>query len=457
MKKIPLQGLTLILLTIIPITLINGACEKPLNKLQKIKKSGELHLLTRNNANCYYIYRDEPMGFEYDLVKAFSNYLDVDLKVHTSNWNHMFENLYKNKGDLLAAGITINREREKIADFSDSYMEIQQQVVVNRSNRKIQEISDLSGRKVHVREGTTYRNRLKELNGQNDLGIEIVLHKDKPTEELIRGVARDQIDITIADSNIALMNRRYYPDIRIAFPIAEPQALGWAVKKGDNELLEEINTFLAKIKENGKYEEIYERYYGNVHIFDYVDLIKFHRRLESRLPRYKEIIKDQAERHGFDWRLIAAMIYQESHFNPRAVSFTDVKGLMQVTLTTAREMGINNRLDPEQSVKAGVSYLRKLYQRWDKIEGQDRLLYALASYNIGYGHVSDACKIAERQGLPPDRWASLEETLPLLRIKKHYKNTTYGYTRGTEPVRYVNRIMNYYDILKKKKDIRASS
>lgn len=452
MRKLCSQGL-IILLTILFIALMNGACERPRNTLQKIKESGELQLLTRNNANCYFIYRDEPKGFEYDLVKAFSDYLDVDLKVRTSNWNHLFKNLYKNKVDLVAAGITINREREKVVDFSDSYMEIQQQVVVNRRNRTVQEISDLSGRKVHIREGTTYQNRLKELNYKNDLGIEIVLHKDKPTEELIRGVARDQIDITIADSNIALLNRHYYPDIKIAFPVAEPQALGWAVKKGDNKLLEEINTFLAKIKENGKYDEIYERYYGNVHIFDYVDLMKFHRRLESRFPKYKGIIKDQAEIHDFDWRLITAMIYQESHFNPRAVSFTDVKGLMQVTLTTAREMGINNRLDPEQSVRAGVSYLRKLYQRWDEIDDRDRLLYALASYNIGYGHVKDACKIAERQGLPPDSWDSLEETLPLLRIKKHYKNTTYGYARGTEPVRYVNRIMNYYDILKKKKDI----
>ena len=148
--------------------------------------------------------------------------------------------------------------------------------------------------------------------------------------------------------------------------------------------------------------------------------------------------------------MIAAIVYQESHYNPRARSFTGVKGLMQVTLRTAREMGIHNRLDPVQSIKGGVKYLNKIYDRFDNIEGLDRMKFTMASYNIGYGHVRDAQKIARKKDLDPTKWSSLEQTLPLLRYRKHYKNTKYGYARGTEPVRYVNRVMTYYDILRQK-------
>jgi membrane-bound lytic murein transglycosylase F len=188
-----------------------------------------------------------------------------------------------------------------------------------------------------------------------------------------------------------------------------------------------------------------------VEIFDYVDVKTFHRRLDTRLPRYIDIIKKEAERYDFDWRFIAAVVYQESHYNPRARSYTGVKGLMQVTLRTAREMGIENRLDPAQSIHAGVKYMRKMYERFDDIDRRrDRLLIALASYNVGYGHVRDAQTIARRKGLDPEKWSSLKKTLPLLRYKKYYTTVRYGYARGTEPVRYVERILTYYDILRKK-------
>ncbi len=425
-------------------------CAEEERTLEKIEESGTITMITRNNANSYFIYRNQPMGFEYELAKAFSEHLDLELRIITPDWQKMFSALREHRGDFIAANLTITPSREEQVDFSEPYMDVQQQVVAHRNNRSINQIADLDGKTVHVRAETSYQERLEELNSQEGLMIGIVRHADMPTEELIRMVSNQEIEITIADSNIALLNRKYYPEIRIAFPIEEEQSLGWAVRKGNKALLEKINSFFDTIKKSGLYGKIYERYYGDVHIFDYVDLKKFHARIESRLPRYKGIIKRAAQKHGFDWRLIAAAIYQESHYNPRARSFTGVKGLMQVTLTTAKEMGISNRLDPKQSVQAGVQYLRKLYDRWDDIPKPDRLKFALASYNIGYGHVRDAQKLARDQGLPPKKWSSLEETLPLLRLKRYYRQTKYGYCRGTEPIRYVNRIMRYYDILKKK-------
>ena len=424
-------------------------CGEEERTLEAIEDAGTITMITRNNANSYFIYRSRPMGFEYELAEAFCEHLDLELRIITPDWQKMFSALNEHRGDFIAANLTITPARQEEVDFSEPYMDVQQQVVVHRKNRHIDEIGDLDGRTVHVRAETTYEDRLEELNEQEGLMIGIVRHADMPTEELIRMVSKEEIEITVADSNIALLNRKYYPEIRIAFPIEEEQSLGWAVRKGNEELLGKINAFFDEIKKNGLYGKIYERYYGDVHIFDYVDLKKFHARIDSRLPRYKGIIQRAAEKHGFDWRLIAAVVYQESHFNPRARSFTGVKGLMQVTLTTAKEMGISNRLDPEQSVKAGVKYLKKMFSRWEDIPEPHRMKFALASYNIGYGHVRDAQKLARKQGLDPKKWPSLEKTLPLLRLKRYYKQTKYGYARGTEPVRYVERITRYYDILRK--------
>lgn len=423
------------------------------SSLDAIKERGSITLITRNNANCYYIYRGEPTGFEYDLAKRFSDHIGVELKVITPSWDKMIPKLQQGAGDFIAAGMTITDKRKEEVDFSQGYLGVQQQVVLHRGDRGIREISDLDGKTIHIRSGTTYEDRLEELDEREDLEIEIKRHPDLPTEELIRRVAKKEIRITVADSNIALLNRRYYPDIRIAFPIEEEQSLGWAVKRGNKELLREINAFLSRIKKNGVFGKIHEKYYADVHIFDYVDLMRFHRRLETRLPPYKNMIKREAREHGFDWKLIAAVVYQESHFDPNARSYTGVRGLMQVTQVTAREMGITNRLDPQQSIQAGVKYLGRLYDRWEELSGLDRFKFALASYNVGYGHVRDAQKIARQEGYDPRTWSGIKEALPLLRLKKYYSQTRYGYARGTEPVRYVSRIMKYYSILKQREDI----
>jgi len=417
--------------------------------LDRILNSGKLTVITDNNSNCYYTYRGKPMGFEYELTRAFADYLGVELEVITPEWEDMFDVLNKGKGNLIAASMTITPARKKLVDFSDQYLQIQQHVIIHKDNHKVKNIEDLAGVKVHVRNKTSYQERLLELK-EDGLDIKLVLHDNVPTEELIRRVAEKEIKITVADTNIAFLNRRYYPDIRIAFPIAKKQSLGWAVKTGERKLLRKINHFFDSIKEDGTFAKIYEKYYASVKIFDYVDLKKFYRSIEIRLPKYEHVIREESDRYGFDWRLIVAVIYQESHLNPLAISYKGVRGLMQLTLITAEEMEIENRIDPKQSIAGGVKYLDKMYKLFKDIEGFDRMLYALASYNIGYGHVRDAQKIAMQNGLDPNKWLSLKRMLPLLRYREHYKKTKYGYARGTEPVRYVNRIIIYYDILRRK-------
>ncbi|MFZ7112039.1 MAG: membrane-bound lytic murein transglycosylase MltF [Desulfatiglandales bacterium] len=437
-----------LLLLFVAVCLLPGiSCGRP-DVLQKIRTSGVLTVITRNNAHCYYIYRDKAMGFEYELAKAFSEYLGVRLKVITPTWDGLIEALDNGAGDLIAASMTVTPSRRKKADFSDEYLSVQQKLLVNSRNHRVKRLEDLSGETIHVRRGTSYEERIKQLK-DGGLDVRIKLYDDTPTEELISMVAEKEIEVTVADSNVALLNRRYYPDVKIAFSLEEPESVGWAVKKGETRLLGEINTFFDKIRKNGVFSEIYNRYYADIETFDYLDLKKFHRRLDTRLPAFRDLIQSTAKKYGFDWRLIAAVIYQESHFDPMAKSFTGVEGIMQLTQTTAEEMGVEDRLDPEESIRGGVKYLKRLYDRYREAKDPDRMLIALASYNVGHGHILDAQDIARQMDLDPNSWSSLEGILPLLRNPKYYKETRYGYARGTEPVRYVRRIMTYYDILKR--------
>ena len=416
--------------------------------LQRIWRTSRITVITENNAHCFYNYRGEFMGFEYDLARAFADYLVVDLRVITPGWEMLFEALDNRWGDFAAASITRTPEREKRVNFSLKYLTVQQHVIIHQDTNDITSIEELGGRTIHVRRNTSYQRRIEELQ-KKGISIDLVLHDNIPTEELIRRIADKEIEITVADTNVALLNRRYFPDVRMAFAIADEQSIAWAVRKEDQDLLREMNKFFRQIVEDGTLQRIYDQYYTAVEYFDAFDLKIYQERLQTRLPEYKNLILEEAERYGFDWRLIAAIMYQESHFDPLARSYTGVRGLMQLTRNTASEMKVKNRLDPAQSIRGGVQYLNKLYGLFDDIPATDRLWFTLASYNVGYGHVRDAQEIAAAKGLDPTKWSSLEQTLPLLRYPRYYRQTRHGYARGTEPVRYVERIRTYYDILRR--------
>ncbi len=418
--------------------------------LHKILKSGQITVITKNNPHCYYLYRDEPMGFEYELAREFAAYLDVALNVKISeNWKRMSHEIRNGNAALIAAGITITPKRQKVMAFSDGYMDIRQHIISRRNRAKIKNVNDLSGKTVHVQIATAYQERLEELRHQG-IDFNIELHMDTPTEELIQQVAQGEIELTVADSNIARLNQRHYPRAVMAGAISEFQQLGWAVHPEAHQLREKINSFFAAIKKNGRYEEIYNKYYGDVENFDYVDLRAFHRRIRSNLSRYSPFIKAAAKKHGFDWRLIAAQAYQESHLDPRAKSRAGARGLMQLLVSTARSLKVDDIYNPVDNINGGVQHLKNLYELFDSATGDDRLMIALAAYNVGQGHLQDARRLAIKKKLDPDLWESLSQTLPLLRYRKYYKNAKYGYCLGTEPVIYVKQIMIYYDILKRK-------
>lgn len=426
-----------------------------LNTVEKIRKNGKLRLITSKAVNTYYIYNNKPTGFEYDLALAFAEFMNVELDIITPGWSSMFAYLKQGKGDFIAAGLSITAPRLEYLDFSIPYMTVQQRIIHHRLIFNPKDINDLEFKLFHIRRGTSYHDRLAEIKALG-VDLEYVLHNNIPTEELIGMVHDREITFTIADSNIALLSRRFFPDIRIGIPIQERESLAWAVRKNDGEMLKQVNKFFLYATNTGILKRITARYYGNIDNFDPYDLKKFHERIETRLPKYKNVIKEESAKHGFDWRLIAAVVYQESHFEPDAKSVTNVRGLMQVTKITAKEMGIKNRRDPHQSIRAGIKYLSLMYKRFDYIKDKSqRMLFALASYNVGYGHVKDAMSLAKENGYDPTTWKGLKATLPLLAKAKYYNQTKYGYARGWEPVRYVERIQTYFDILKQKKALMA--
>ena len=418
--------------------------------LHKILKNRSLTVITKNTAHCYYLYHDAPMGFEYELAKAFADHLGVRLNIKiVDKLDQMIPALNHGTGALIAAGMPITLSHQKGLSFSNGYMSIQPHIITHRYNTKIRDVKDLADKTVHIRLGSAYLERLEDLRKEGtDLIIQ--LHEDLLTEELIQKVSDREIDVTIAANNIAILNRRHYPWAVMKGTIGAGQQLRWAVNPKSPQLLASINAFFETIKKNCKFDEIYYKYYGDTENFDYLDLSAFHRRIKARLSRYSTFIKAAAREHGFDWRLIVAQIYQESHLNPWAKSRAGAKGLMQLLPRTARSLGVKDIYNPVENINGGVRHLKYLYEFFDSADGEDRLLISLAAYNIGQGHISDARKLAVKMKLDPDQWSSLSKALLLLRHKKYYKDAKYGYCRGTEPVQYIKQIMVYYDLLKRR-------
>ena len=260
------------------------------------------------------------------------------------------------------------------------------------------------GKDIRVIANSSYVERLKELQ-QDYPELQWQEVADTSTEQLLEQLWQKQNDCVLADSNIVNINRRYYPELLVAFPISEQQSLAWVINPKWERLVDDIGDWLEQARTSGELAVIQEKYYGHVELFDYVDMRKFIRRIEQRLPKYLDDFKREAAKQGLDWTLLAAQSYQESHWNPKAKSPTGVRGLMMLTLRTAKQMGVESRLDPQQSIRGGAKYLARMIKRVpESVQGEDRVWLALAAYNVGFGHLRDARKLARRLGKNPDYW-----------------------------------------------------
>ena len=300
--------------------------------------------------------------------------------------------------------------------------------------------------------GSSYVERLKALQVRFP-SIQWETTEDLSTEQILEKVWKRELDCTVADRNIVAINRRYYPQLIIPFPISGEQPLAWVLKSGGEDLKTEIQNWLGEFEKSGRLEVLRNKYYAHVEIFDYFDVAVYHKRIRTRLPQYREWLQQAGEKYGIPWTLLAAQGYQESHWDQEARSPTGVRGIMMLTQRTAESLGVSDRTDPYQSILGGAKYLARMIKRVpETVTEEDRLRFALTAYNVGFGHLLDARKLAVRLGKNPDIWPALKTVLPLLSQKKYYKQLKYGYARGTEPIRYVERIENYRDILEQRMD-----
>ena len=421
--------------------------------LSRIRSKGELAVLTRNAPTTYYEGTDGLAGMEYDMAEAFGKYLGV--KVHfelRDSVAGILDSLAKGEGDLAAAGLTHTIGRAGKFRFGPTYQQVRQQVVCRRGGPRPKSVADLVGLRLTVAGDSSYVERLKSLKAKYPK-LHWKTTTDDDTEELMEQVWKRKIDCTVADSNIVAINRRYYPALVVAFDLAPPQPLAWAFPDNAVALQKKVREWFRHFHKDGRLDALKQRYYGYVKIFDYVDTRAYVRRIKHVLPRYEKVFKRAAKRNGFNWTLLAAQSYQESHWNPRARSPTGVRGMMMLTRPTAKALGLRNRLNPVKSIQAGARYLARLRGRVpDSCAQPVRTWVALAGYTLGMAHVLDARVLARKLGKDPDRWGDLAQVLPLLSEKRYYHHLDHGYARGREAVRYVNRVRYYQDILRRKVD-----
>jgi len=417
----------------------------------RIIERGYVTVGTLYGANSFYIQGsgvqvDDFAGFEYELAKKYAHFLNVEVKIVPSyNLDELFIKLNNGDVDFLAAGLSVTDKRLQRFRFAPSYQQATQKLVFKQGQVWPRKLADLTG-KLMVTADSSYVENLEFLK-QTNPELTWQESKDFDSEELLVKVLAEEIDYTVIDSNILAINRRYYPEISIAFSISKSEPLAWMLSENsDDAILASIVEFFGQVHHDGTLLALNDKYYGHIEEFNYVETRTFIKAVKKKLPKYQALF----EKHGqeIDWRLLAAISYQESHWRPHARSHTGVRGMMMLTLDTAKQMGIKSRLDAEQSIRGGAKYFKRMIDKMpDRIPSPDRMWFALASYNVGFGHLNDARIITQQQGGDPDRWVEVKTRLPLLQQKKYYKKTKYGYARGAEPVSYVENIRRYYDTL----------
>ncbi len=460
-----LKGLLLVILVLSTLSCNseNDFNLKP-NAFKQIKKRGKIIAISGYNAYSYFIYKGRPMGFEYELLKRFAKRLGVEVELKLSrNIEEMFELLKNREGDLIAFNLTVTSERKNKFQFTNQ-LNTTHQVLVQRKPKywrrmSIDQINDsliktplgLENKTVYVRKGSSYHVRLRNLNEESATNINIVVaDEDLSTEDLIEKVAKGEIDYTIADDNIAKLNSEYYPILDVDTPISFPQKIAWVVNKNSSELLKELNNWIDEFKKTIDFHVIYERYYEHKIYYKNRRESKYLLKEGGKISEYDNLIRENAKIINWDWRLIASMMYQESKFDNEVNSWAGAVGLMQLLPETGSAYGAEDLLNPKQNIEAGIKYLKWLDDYLaKKIENKkERIKFVLASYNLGFGHVEDAIRLAEKYDADPTIWVGNVETYLLKKSSAEFYNDEVvrnGYCRCIETVNYVREVLQRYE------------
>ncbi|MDH5476163.1 MAG: transporter substrate-binding domain-containing protein [Cyclobacteriaceae bacterium] len=432
--------------------------------LAKIKERGSLRALVDNSSTSYFIYKGQLMGYEYELLTLLAKSLNVDLDIIVKkSIDDAFQSLNKGEGDIIAFTLTVTKERQERVAFTHSHYTTRQVLVQkkpeNWRNMKIHETEklllrnqvDLIGEEVHVRKSSSYVNRLNNLS--EEIGGDIVVVEDQrevETELMIKKVSDGEIKYTIADEDIALVNASYYANIDINTPISFPQQIAWGVRKNANDLLFAINNWQQQLKKESTYNVIYNKYFKSPRASKTRQSSDFSSISGDKISIYDDIIKQAADSLGWDWRLLAAQIYQESAFDPNETSWAGAVGLMQLMPETGKRYHLKNFTNPKQNIMAGMEHVKHLNSLWSKTvhNKQDRIKFVLASYNVGLGHVVDARDLAIKYGKNPLVWEDNVAVYLLNKSQSKYftdEVVKSGYCRCEEPVNYVKNVLSRYE------------
>lgn len=423
------------------------------NDFEKIEQEGKLVAVTEFSPTDYFVYRGEPMGYQYELLQSLADYLDLKLElVVEDDLDKKYEDLNSGEYDLVAVNMAITSERKKYVNFTDPIIQTQQVLVQRKAghsdNKVVRNQINLGGKVVYVQKGTAYVDRLKNLSEEIGEKIHIIELPKYTDEQLIEMVANGDIDYTVTDKHIAQANAHYFSNIDVKTPISFPQNLAWAVRKSSKTLLDTINYWMEGIKRSMEYRAIYEKYFENQWTI-YVLKNNFYSQNNGRVSEFDDLIKEQSKKLDWDWRLLASLVYQESRFKPDVESWAGAFGLMQLMPATASRYGVTQESSYEENVKAGVSFLKWLDEHFDeKVKNNDeKIKFILASYNAGLGHILDARRLARKNGKNPNVWEDNVDQFVLHKSEPEvYQDPVvkHGYLRGTETYNYVNDIMDRF-------------
>ena len=419
--------------------------------LEEIVKSGYIRVLTRNNDTSFFIYRGHRMGFDYEVGKKLAQALGIRVDmIITSSWVEMVPALLKGEGDVIAAEVTVTEERKKQVLFAEPWGHTREMAVWKDGTQPLKAAEDLSGKEVHVRKSATYYASLLELNTKlKAKGLpEVVItpvSEDWETDTILQAVSRGEIAYTIADEILANIHTAYWDNLVVGPPITGERELAWSVRPTDVKLKKAIDGVFHELRKKPDFNLLKTRYFEAQRSLKRERKDKFYASETGTLSQYDPMVRKYAEQHQFDWRLVAAQIYQESHFDPTRKSWVGALGLFQIMPATARGLGIHDPTDPEQSIRGGLKYMQQLSDHYrDVADPIERYRFALAAYNSGFGHVDDARHLTRGDRKDPARWREVAPYLLKLSDRKFAQKARFGFCRGSEPVDYVRHIDERY-------------
>jgi membrane-bound lytic murein transglycosylase F len=431
--------------------------------IDEIRERGKLIATTDYNSTDYFIYRGEPMGFQYEKLKMFTEYLGVDLEIQVVNTlDEAFRSLEEGKSDLIAMGLTMTRDRAEKFDFTSPILQTRQMLVQRKPDnwRKmrtwdaieqalIRNPLDLAGKTVVVQKSSAYASRLENLS--EEIGWPIMIEEDPlfEVEQLVEAVANGEIEYTICDEHMAVFFERQYADLDIRTPISFPQNIGWAVRHDSDSLRVAINDWLAESNNSIASRHLVDKYFNNprASFMARSEKVNFN---GKRISQYDDIFRNISRQYDLDWRLVASLVYQESQFQSEVKSWAGAFGLMQMMPATAKIFGIDSTASEFQQIEAGILFIKKIDRELPKeiSDPDERTKFILASYNMGISHVADARRLAEKNGKDPNVWTDNVDFF--IRNKsnpKYYRDTVvkYGYARGEETYDFVNEVLDRFE------------